>query len=272
MGYKLVDAAFAFVRAREQRERELEAIEVALLLLMAHRADDQASSPAFWLKRSEICAQLGIRDTDAGRKRVQRALGALAAASAIDPPQKYQRGFTPRYSLIYQGGCSASTPSPEVWTPGIPLEAAKGDAQRPQVWTPGIPSMDAQHPPEEKEQKEEEAARANLTPMPFTLTQPPTPNWDDALPEPRNAQEAARCRRHPTGTSEACGACGENRQTWVHAHRASTQPRRPVPLRHRIEAGRRICDNHDHIPTADGTCRNCEIRADDLAHLIGARA
>lgn len=276
MGYKLATAAFTFVsgyneRAREEGQRELEAIEVALLTLMSLRAVDDDAEPAFWLKRAEICSLLGIRDTEAGRKRVQRALTALAEAGAIAVPEKYQRGYTPRYRLIHQGGCPASTLPAEVWTPGIPLEGAKGDAERPGVWTPGIPSMDAQHPPEEKEQKEQEAARAqpsNLAVMPFTLSAHEPAPWDAELPEPRNATEAARCPRHPHGTTAACGACGENRQAWTDTHRKAERSRKPAPLRLRIDAGRRVCDNQPHHRLADGTCANCEIHPEDLAALL----
>lgn len=263
MGSLLVTAAYSFVnafndRARRLGERELEITEVALLALMAHTALDGDPVPTFWTKRAEICAQLGIRDTEAGRKRVQRALGALAAAGAITTPGKYQRGHTPRYSLIYQGGCSTSTPSDEVWTPGIPLTGAKGDAPRPKYGRPASPGVDAQRPPEEGRGTEEE---------PFHLESPRAPQWDADLPTPLTPNDAARCPLHPTGTKARCRACGDNRREWETSHSSPTRHRKLDPLRHRVEHGRRICENHPHVPTADGTCRNCEIRAEDLAHL-----
>lgn len=294
MGIKLAKAALAFAS-----ERGLGHVETRLLVYMSLRALD-GPAPVFWAGRDAMAAAIGAhpeeiqaeynakpnrkRDLplkgsleagtgadDLAFARVQAALRGLIEAGAITRVSEGNRRERSRYSLIHEGKVSDH---PFIWKgmdsaqpiseEGVDSTHERGGLEPRKGWIESTPE-------EEEEEREEENARATVIPMPFTLTAPPTPNWNDGLPEPRNAQEAARCRRHPTGTSDACGACGENRQTWVNAHRTPTK-KRPEPLRHRIEQGRRICANHDHIPTVDGTCRNCEIRADDLAHLIGARA
>lgn len=270
MGSKLVSAAFAFVRehnaaARAAGGRELEALEVALLVLMAHTAVDEHADPAFWVKRSEICAALGIRDTEAGRKRVQRAVGALAVAGAIAVPRKYFRGQTPRYRLIYQGGCQASTEtarepvdkSTEVWTPGIPLTGSKGDAQRPEYGRLASPGVDAWHPLEEGRGTKEEGGETKLE---LTESAPSTPPpWDHDLPQPTTAREAARCPKHPHGTSGSCWACGDNRQAWIAEH-PSAPVRRPKRHRYDCKAGRHRVSGFKSPGVPDDVCGECGQR------------
>ncbi len=268
MGSRLVTAAFAFVRAhneraRESRGRELESTEVSLLVLMAHTALDDDTEPSFWLSRSEMCTQLGIRDTEAGRKRVQRALAALKAAGAVTPPEMYQRGRTPRYRLSYQGGRLTSPETTPREMPGVHPTPSKVDAWHPQGGRLASPGMDAQHPPEEQGGTKEEGRARDDT---FDLEEPRQPRTPL---EPRPYPE--QCDRHQAEPHAApCRACGAARKA---ATTPARSPRRNA-LTHVVIGGRRICDSHAHIPTAAGDCANCEIRADDLASLstIGATA
>ncbi len=214
MGSRLVTAAFAFVRAhneraRESRGRELESTEVSLLVLMAHTALDDDTEPSFWLSRSEMCTQLGIRDTEAGRKRVQRALAALKAAGAVTPPEMYQRGRTPRYRLSYQGGRLTSPETTPREMPGVHPTPSKVDAWHPQGGRLASPGMDAQHPPEDKEEQRRRDARAttpstsrNHANLEHPSNPAPTPSNAIATkpsPTPRpaaRAEQPARPRPH----------------------------------------------------------------------------
>ncbi len=274
MGSRLAAAAFAFVaahneRAREEGGRELESLEVALLALMGLTAIDNDPDPAFWVKRTEICAQLGIRDTEAGRKRIQRAVSALSAAGAITVPGKYQRGHTPRYRLIYQGGCSASTPSDEVWTPGIPRTEPRGMPSVQGYGRLASPSVDAEHPPEEgRGTKEEERARDTADEAPFELAPPP----QDPEPEPETRPTSPYCDRHPNGTGQPCYACGVARKRHTAAERSDRARRKPRPPTMVTRHGRRVhADPADHIVMPNGTCRDCEAHPDDIAVTLETR-
>lgn len=280
MGSRLATAAFTFVsayneRARQSEQREIDATGVALLALMGLRAIDDSTEPTYFAGWEATAAALGLPATETSRKRVQRATAALIEASAIDRLTRGHKGSTARYRLSYAKGTPVSPFEEESGTPVSPIESDSGTPQT-DSGTNETVQRDSHVPPRRYRNKEDEAARAepsNLTLMPFTLATPEAPAWDDHLPEPRNSTEAARCRRHPTGTSERCGACGENRQAWVDANRKAERSRKPAPLRYRTAGGRRICDNQPHQPLADGTCANCEIHADDLADLlIGAHA
>lgn len=264
MGSKLVAAAFTFVsahneRAREAGGRELETTEVALLALMAHTALDDDAEPVFWMTRSNICAQLGIRDTEAGRKRLQRALSALTAAGAIAPPERYVRGKTPRYKLIHQGGRLASPDYPQVWTPGIPLTPVRGMPSVQTVDAEHPPIMDAEHPPEEgRGTKEEGRAREPLDAAAGTLEllTPPTPSLPDLKPH---------CDQHPPGWSQPCYACGEARKAYQALHGKNSARRKPLSPYD--------CTRSRHkVITADGICVLCGARDVVDARSIGATA
>lgn len=280
MGYRLVDAAIEFMTAhnedaRAHGGRELEAVECQLLMLMAQRTRDTDAEPTYYAPRAATCAALGIRDTEAGRKRVQRALGRLEGAGAIIRPDSYRRGFSAHYRLIYQGGRDASPNNPQVWTPGIPLTDSKGDAKRPRVWTPDDQSMDAWHPPQEKEEKEEKGdARATSI-----EADPPPPPEPIPSTDPTPEVTSPFCAAHPRGTSARCRACGDARRTHEAVQRRAREGtpgrrRRKPPVRLIPRDGRQVhADPHDHVPLPDGTCRDCEIRVDDLAlELAGAIA
>lgn len=287
MGYKLVDAAHAFVhahneRARQSGQRGLEPTEVALLTWMASRAKDEDAVPTYTGGWKYSAAALGIPDSESGRKRVQRALDSLIASGAIVRTKPGYTGSVAHHSLNYGKGTRLSlidgTPTVTTAESGTPMSHSPAESGTPvsESGTPASEMRDSGVPPEERTENDREAARAqpsNLAVMPFTLSAREPDRWDAHLPEPRNSTEAARCRRHPTGTDERCGACRENREAFNDAKRKAERMRKPAPLRHRTVGGRRVCDNQPHQPLADGTCANCEIHADDLADLlIGARA
>ncbi|WP_139168249.1 hypothetical protein [Microbacterium azadirachtae] len=244
-----MSAAYAFIRdhnerARADDTRELTTTEVALLVLMAHTAVDEHPQPGFWMKRSEICAALGIHATDAGRKRIQRALSALGRAGAVVQPESYQRGHVPRYRLIYQGGRLASTPgdaepvdnSSEVWTPDIPRTLAKGDAERPKYGRQASRGVDARHPLEEGRGEKRRDARAGAHDLP-TLSR--------------------FCPRHPEGTDRPCAACGAARKAFEERElaRKTVTPSAPAGA-----CGHALVDE-----------RHCE-RGCEVAAVTGSRA
>lgn len=167
MGHRLVAAAYAFVgefneRARRDGKRALDPLEVALLALMAHSARDSDATPGYFASRSTTCAQLGVADTEPGRKRVQRAVRALVEAGAITKAENVHRGITPHHSLIYQGGAVVSTfGDAESRTQEHPLPAQKvditarpsepeGGHQSAGKWTPEHRKVDITAPPYRK--------------------------------------------------------------------------------------------------------------------------
>lgn len=109
-----------------------------------------------------------------------------------------------------------------------------------------------------------------------TPTRAPASARDDAEATresvPRELEYPAQCVRHQDGRHSApCFDCGEARKAHARTQRA-TRRSRSAP-QYRTVDGRRICNDRPHNPTADGTCRNCEIRAEDLAaELLGAIA
>lgn len=282
MGYKLVDAAHAFVyahneRARQSGQRGLEPTDVALLTWMASRAKDEDAIPTYTAGWKYSAAALGIPASESGRKRVQRSLDALILCGAIARTKPGYTGSAAHHSLNYARGTRLSLidgePTVEHFESGTPVSPIESESGTPasESGTPVSEMGDTSVPPKERTEREREAARAqpsNLAVMPFTLSAHEPAPWDAELPEPRNATEAARCPRHPHGTTAACGACGENRQTWTDAHRKAERSRKPAPLRLRITDGRRVCDNQPHHRLADGTCANCEIHPEDLAALL----
>lgn len=277
MGHRLVADAFAFVsafneRARQDGDRQLEPLELAVLVLMAHTCPDGDEHPHYFASRETTVAALGITNTDAGRKRVQRALRALIDAGAINPPETIYRGHTPRYRLIYQGGALASTfaeergtrehhLSPGRWTP----DARKVDVSDRKVDVSDPEGGALASTGRERREQEKEDAREHA----FELQPPPIPEPEDHTPPPPRIP--TQCDRHQDGPhTSPCHACGVARREYEQTERATTRRRRHT-ITHRTVDGRRICDNRPHVRTADGSCVNCEIRAEDLTPL-GASA
>lgn len=67
------------------------------------------------------------------------------------------------------------------------------------------------------------------------------------------------CDAHPDGWSQPCRACGEARKRADAANASSSAPRMQT-----VSPGSR-CSPGRHRLVADGTCMNCDVRAEDVA-------
>ena len=77
-------------------------VELAVFGSLALRADDATGTVE--AGRDDLCTASGIPATDAGRKRLQRAVRALAASGGLTVAGKARRGVVARYSLALKGG------------------------------------------------------------------------------------------------------------------------------------------------------------------------
>ncbi|WP_438353697.1 hypothetical protein [Microbacterium sp. CJ88] len=233
------------------------------------------------------------------RARVQTAVRRLIEAGAIERASGGYRGSTTVYRLIHEGkgfihpffsvGVDETTPIPD--SPanpagenpkGVDLNHERGGSQPRKGWMETTPEEDEDqeegksppYPPRQidlpsraDEQPPESGDRITDDWLQSPIVVQPAP-WYADLPEPTTSAEAARCERHPRGTTEPCGSCMTNRRTWDAAHRTNSRARRPA-RELVVRNGREVCANNaDHLVLKDGTCKFCMIRAIDLAALL----
>lgn len=126
MGAGLLTAAYGFVLEHNAGTPApgvmLGPVELAVFGALALRADDATATVE--AGRDDLCAASGIPATDAGRKRLQRAVRALAAAGGLSTAGRTARGAVTRYSLALNGG-HHSPPIADRWTPQstVPADA-----------------------------------------------------------------------------------------------------------------------------------------------------
>lgn len=208
-----------------------------VLVRMALSALDDAAAPVYFGGWEPLALALGrivptasedaaaLRARRAAEEAVRFAVRPLVDLRLVKVAQRGAPGRNARYSLALRPVDNSATPQAH---PGV-SGSTSPQAQR--GITPGsaCASLQAQPVAEEKEEKEEEVARA---------------------------RDAATCSKHPDGnSSEPCAGCMRARQA-RDALPTVSQP-------HTVQPGQR-CDPGRHRLVDDGTCIRCDARADDI--------
>lgn len=104
MGDRLITAAYGFVLEHNAGTTApggiLGPVELAVFGALALRADD--ATAVVEGPRDELCTASGIPATEAGRKRLQRAVRALAASGGLSVVGHAHRGSVSRFRLALQ--------------------------------------------------------------------------------------------------------------------------------------------------------------------------
>ena len=209
-----------------------------VLVRMALSALDDATAPVYFGGWEPLALALGrvvppasddlaaLRARRAAEEAVRFAVRPLVDLGLVKVAQRGAPGRNARYSLALGPVDNSATPQAHSGVSGN----ASPQAQRGITTGSACASPQAQPVAEEKEEKEEEVARA---------------------------RDAATCSKHPDGNStEPCGGCMRARQT-RNALPTISQPQSVQPT-DRCKPGR-------HRLVDDGTCIRCPTRADDIA-------